>query len=89
MLSGTISSRRSWPSARMALWREALSSECDGGDTGLCMTLGNPSSFVPCVNTPFTQFVRKHKEELEVSHLGQLKPWATDPCSELLPERGD
>ena len=46
------------------------------------------SSFVPRINTPFMEYVRRHKTKLQVSDLEALTR-ATDPRLELSPERAD
>ena len=45
-------------------------------------------SFVPRINTPFMEYVRKQKTKVQVSDLG-VKPWATDHRPYRSPQRAD
>ena len=69
----TILSRRSWLSVRKPRHPEVWSSRFVGEAMGRPTTPGKPvSSFVPRVNTPFMEYIRKHKTKIHVSDLAAL-----------------
>ena len=69
----TILSRRSWLSVRRPGHPGVWSSRFVGEAMGRPTTPGNPvSSFVPRVNTPFMEYIRKHKTKIHVSDLAAL-----------------
>ena len=69
----TILSRRSWLSVRKPRHPEVWSSRFVGEGYGPSHDTWEPvSSFVPRVNTPFTEYIRKHKTKIHVSDLAAL-----------------
>ena len=69
----TIQSRRSWPSVRTPQHPEAWSSRFVGEAIGPSHDTWEPvSSFVPRINTPFMDYICKHKTKIHVSDLAAL-----------------
>ena len=68
----TTQSRRSWPSVRTPRHPEAWSSRFVRGYGPSHHTWEPVSSFVPRINAPFTDYIRKHKTKIHVSDLAAL-----------------